>query len=51
MKTKKLSKKLLLNRETVAKLNAENMKLVKGGNTLITAIDPTICETTTTYPG
>lgn len=43
MKTKKLSKKLRLNKKTVANLNNYEMSLLKGGLKWESDIEPTEC--------
>lgn len=45
MKTKKLNKKLQINKTTVANLNVVEQKEIKGGATLTVCSDPTYCDT------
>jgi predicted component of type VI protein secretion system len=45
MKTKKLSKKLVLNKKTVSNLNLSYLKSVKGGLTYKCPTDILICDT------
>jgi natural product precursor len=46
MKTKKVSKRLTLNKETVSRLNGQDMKTVKGGTNYTVCTCPTGCEGT-----
>ena len=45
MKTKKLSKKLMLNKVTVSRLNGQDMNTVKGGSYTVCTC-PTGCKDT-----
>lgn len=46
MKAKKLAKKLVINKQTIANMNNEGMKKLKGGTTTTVAFD---CPTGYTY--
>ncbi len=45
MKTKKVSKRLMLNKETVSRLNGQDMNTVKGGSYTVCTC-PTGCKNT-----